>query len=182
MNVPNRPPVGVDSIPALELFRGNAGGVEVPVYFADPDDDRLGYAVATSDTAVATTRVSGDSVIVSAAAQGKATVTVTVTDPGGLSAEQRFAVTVPNRAPVVSDTIPEWDIFPGELGALDLSQHFTDLDGESLAFAAETSDSRRRYATGRLNQSIRSPPSTTARATLTRSRSRTTSATRTEIR
>ena len=142
VNVPNRPPVGMDSIPALELFRGDAGGVEVPVYFADPDDDRLGYAVATSDTAVATTRMSGDSVIVSAAAQGKATVTVTATDPGGLSAEQRFAVTVPNRAPAVSDTIPRLEVFIGDSGAVRLSGHFTDPDGDPLAFAAETSDAR----------------------------------------
>ena len=49
-----------------------------------------------------------------ALAKGEVEITVTATDDEGLSAEQRFAVTVPNRPPQVADTIAAQTLFKGE--------------------------------------------------------------------
>ena len=138
--VPNRSPRVVDSIPALELFRGRSQRVDLSEHFADPDGDALGFAAETTDSGVAGVVVSGDSLAVSARSQGTATVTVTATDPDGLSAEQDFAVTVPNRAPVPTDSIPALELFKGDRGGLDASRHFADPDEDALTYAARTSD------------------------------------------
>ena len=92
--VPNRAPVLLDSIPARFMLVGDTAELDVSPYFADPDDDVLTYAAASSDTAVVASRVSGNSVTLAAAALGSATVTVTARDPGGLEASQGFAVRV----------------------------------------------------------------------------------------
>ena len=58
----------------------------------DPDADPLGYGATTSAPQVAA--VSGSRVTVTPVSDGAATIRVTATDPGGLSAAQTFAVTV----------------------------------------------------------------------------------------
>ena len=63
-------------------------------YFRGPDGDVLGYAAVTSNPAVATVSVSGSTLTIMEVAPGTATVTIVASDPGGLSAEQRAAVTV----------------------------------------------------------------------------------------
>ncbi len=73
---------------------GESISVDVSSYFSDPDGDALTYTASSSNTGVATVGVSGSTVTVTGAAQGSATVRVTATDPGGLSATQSFAVTV----------------------------------------------------------------------------------------
>ena len=115
--------------------------VGVAPYFSDPDDDPLTFEAASSDTSVATVSVSGDTVTVLALAQGSTAVTVTATDPGGLSAEQSFTVTVPNRSPVVSDSIADQELSRGAKVTLDMAAHFDDPDGDSLTFEAASSDS-----------------------------------------
>lgn len=94
VTVPNRAPEAVDSIPALEKYRGETGALVASDYFSDPDGDALSYAVESSDTAVAAAAVSSDTVRVLAVAQGTAIVTVTASDPGGLSVGQAFPVKV----------------------------------------------------------------------------------------
>ena len=62
---------------------------------------RLAYAARSSDARVATVAVAGSTVMVAAVAAGTATLTVTATDPEGLSASLDVAVMVeePNRPP-----------------------------------------------------------------------------------
>ena len=139
VTVPNRPPVAVDSIAARIVEVDRADTVDVAPFFTDPDGDTLSYAAAVSDSAVVAALVSGSTVVVTGLAKGEAQVTVTATDDEGLSAEQRFTVTVPNRAPVATDTIPARMLFKDEADTLILARHFTDPDGDALAYAAETS-------------------------------------------
>ena len=96
VTVANRAPEPVDSMPALEVQVGETAALAVSDYFSDPDGDVLSYTAASSDRGVVTTSVSGDTLRVVAAAKGDATVTVTATDPGGLSAKQSLAVVVPD--------------------------------------------------------------------------------------
>ncbi len=140
VTVSNRAPEVSDPIPDAEVHVGETVDVDLSGHFSDPDGDDLSYAAASSDEGVATASVSVTSLTVAAVGQGAATVTVTATDPGGLSAEQSFTVTVSNRAPEVSDPIPDAEVHVGETVDVDLSGHFADPDGDDLSYAASSSD------------------------------------------
>ena len=74
--------------------------------FVDPDDDALTYTVSSSAPDVVTVLAAGTRVTLTAVDEGQATIRVTATDPGGLSAAQSFAVTVTAmRAPFTDDPI-----------------------------------------------------------------------------
>ena len=102
VTVPNRAPVVTqDAYPYLALAIGE--GAPIPVvasrYFVDPDGDALTFTVSNSDT----TAVSAEShensagelvAIMKGVAVGMSTVTVTATDPHGLSTEWTFTVLV----------------------------------------------------------------------------------------
>ena len=139
MTVPNRGPEAGDPIPDIEAFVGDEESFDASGHFSDPDGDVLAYAVATSAGGVARVSVSGGVVRVEAAGQGSATVTVTATDPGGLAATQTFEVTVPNRGPEAGDPIPDVEAFVGDEESFDASGHFSDPDGDVLAYAVATS-------------------------------------------
>ncbi|MCE2398830.1 MAG: Ig-like domain-containing protein, partial [Gemmatimonadetes bacterium] len=140
VTVPNRAPLAGDPIPEMEVFVGDAAEVDVSEHFSDPDGDALVYSASSSNGNVARVSVSGATVRVEAAAQGSATVTVTATDPEGLSAESSFEVTVPNRVPLAGDPIPEMAVFVGDAESFDASEHFSDPDGDELAYSASSSN------------------------------------------
>ena len=140
VTVPNRAPVAVDSIAARTIEVERADTLEVSPYFADPDGDTLSYAADVSDGSVVAAAVSGGTVTVTALAKGEAVVTVTATDGEGLAATQSFQVTVPNRPPLVTDTIPALMLFRAEADTLELALYFSDPDGDKLTFGAEASE------------------------------------------
>ena len=140
VTVPNRAPEAVDMLPPRTIAVGETESVVVSAYFRDPDGDALTYAVASSNPDVATVAVSGDSVTVTALAKGLATITVTATDGEGPTAEQRFEVTVPNRAPEAGDAIPAQTLFEGETESVVVSSHFRDPDGDPLTYTAVSSN------------------------------------------
>ena len=138
--VPNRAPRAVGTISALEVPAGESATVEVSGNFLEPDGESLEYAAASSDTATATVSGAGSLFTVAAWAHGTATVTVKATDSGGLTATQSFLVTVPNRMPVVVESMPAETVQVGETTTHDLASHFSDPDGDPLAYAAAVSD------------------------------------------
>ena len=142
VTVPNRPPVVTDTIPARTVFKGEADTVELAAYFSDPDDDPLTWDAEASAGSVVALDLAGSegTLVVTALSQGEAVVTVTVTDPGGLSARQSFAVTVLNRAPIVTTPIPARTIFRSQPQTLDLDAHFGDPDGDTLRYSAVSTD------------------------------------------
>ena len=74
---------------------------------------------------------------------GTATITVTAQDPAGASAQQNFPVDVEatNKPPQASGTIAADDLVEGDEPArLDVSGNFTDANGDSLTFEAQSSD------------------------------------------
>ncbi len=90
----NGAPEAVGAIPAQALTElGPASGVAMEGYFSDPDDDELTYAAVSSHAGVVTAAVSGDTVWLAPGTAGTATVTVTASDPDGLSATQALEVT-----------------------------------------------------------------------------------------
>ncbi len=141
VKVPNRPPVPVDSIAAREIMVGRADTLDLSPFFSDPDGDPLTYVAAVADSAVAAASVTGSTLTLTGLAKGETPVAVTATDDEGLSAAQRFHVTVPNRPPMATDTIAARTLFRGEADTLDLSRHFSDPDGDPLSWRVEASDS-----------------------------------------
>ena len=127
-------------MPAVELAVGDSARAQVSGFFSDPDGDPLTYTVSTSNAGVVAAAITGSTVAVVGVSTGTATVTVTATDPGGLAAQQSFAVTVPNRAPEVTDTIPELELAAGDSATFNLSEYFRDLDGDTLTYTPETSE------------------------------------------
>ena len=140
VTVPNQAPIAVDAVPAQSIFVGDTASVDVSAYFNDPDGDALSYSVANSDATVVSASVAGSVVSLTANTQGISTVTVTASDPDGLSAEQDIAVTVPNRAPTALDTIPSRTLLAGNTLEFDLARYFTDPDGDSLTFTAASAN------------------------------------------
>ena len=138
----NRAPEAVGTIPARTITAGQQATVGVSSYFSDPDEDTLSYQAATSNDAAATASVSGSDVTIDAVAEGTATITVTATDPGGLTATQSISVTVEaaNRAPEAVGTIPARTITAGQQATVDVSSYFSDPDEDTLSYEAETSE------------------------------------------
>ena len=124
------PTVGV--IAASEVAAGEAVTVDLSSFFGDPDGDELVYEAASSDAAVAVVSVSGSEVSIEGASEGAATVTVTARDPGGLSVEQSFNVTV--RRYVVSLEVA--DIEPltavGETTQLSVRADYSDGSNQAV--------------------------------------------------
>ncbi len=141
---PNRPPESTDVIPDQTLEPGDDYWFLAFGYFDDPDGDRLTYSAETSDASVATITVSGSRVTIEAVAEGTATVTVSASDPDGLTAEQQVGVTVQtetgNQAPTPAGTIGGQTIHAGNAVTVDVSSSFTDPDDDQLNYAATTSN------------------------------------------
>ena len=137
---PNRRPVASGAIPTLTVGVGDTASFDASSFFTDPDGDALTYTATSPHPQTASVRASGATVSVTASAKGGVTMLVTATDPGGLSAQQGFAVIVPNRAPAVMDTVPAQTVFVGDTAQVDLEDFFHDPDGDVLAYSATTAD------------------------------------------
>lgn len=138
----NSPPTITGTVEDQTLNVGDTFTADVAALFTDPDGDALTFAATSSDEAVATASLSADTLTVMALAEGSATVAVTATDTGDLSAEVAFTVTVeqPNRAPEAADTIPSQTLNVGDTVRLVVSMYFTDPDGDELSYEAVSSD------------------------------------------
>ncbi|WP_419938345.1 Ig-like domain-containing protein [Candidatus Palauibacter sp.] len=103
----NRAPVAGEAIPDRTVVEGQTVTIDLSASFSDPDGDALTYVATTSNPAVATVGLSGTELTVTGGAAGAATVTVRVSDPGGLSAAQSFAVEVAEPAPTTVTVTPD---------------------------------------------------------------------------
>ena len=148
----NMPPEAVGQIAPLMLVEGGPTvEVDVSGAFRDPDGDELVYAAESSDDQVATASVAGTMVTIIPVSAGNSDVTVTATDPDGLSATQTIAVTVEvpeNMSPeAVGQIAPLMLVEGGPPVEVDVSGAFRDPDGDELKYAAESSDGQVATAT-----------------------------------
>ena len=139
--VPNRPPLAEGSVPEHTIEVADSAMVDVSPFFSDPDGDALSYAALASDTLVAAAKVVGSTITVTALAKGRAIVNVTATDTEGLTATQSFDVMVPNRPPLVTESIPAQVLDVGRAEDFDMAPLFSDPDGDALAYTAVSADS-----------------------------------------
>ena len=114
-------------------------------FFSDPDGDTLTYTARTTNVFFAAVRVTGNQLNVTSGLDGVATITVTATDPGGLTASQSFRLTTTfrppsNRAPVVRRGIQDVaSMTTGQGRSADVSNNFSDPDGDTLTYSARSS-------------------------------------------
>ncbi len=106
----NRSPVPAAALPNRALAPDDTVNVDVSRAFVDPDDDALTYSASSSAPQVVTAGVTGVAVRLTAVREGVATIRVTATDPGGLSAMQSFTATVEVS---VSEPFTDHPIRPG---------------------------------------------------------------------
>ncbi len=141
--LPNRVPEAVEMLAPQRLPAGEAETLDVSPYFRDPDGDSLTFTAATTNSDIARVSASGAVVTITGVSTGAVTLTVTARDPGGLSAAQSTSVVVgpPNNSPQTVDEIPTQSLLAGETVRLDVSAYFRDPDGDSLAYAAASTDS-----------------------------------------
>ncbi len=132
---PNLPPA-VDPIAPQQLNTGESGSV--PFNASDLDGDSL-TAVAQSDNPDVVQASIGEGNVVNLAAgqPGTATVTVTVSDPGGLTASTPFQVTVmqPNLPPAIDGIAPQV-IQVGD--QLDVPYNASDPNSDPLTAVAQS--------------------------------------------
>lgn len=138
--VPNRAPRAVNPIAARTLAAGDTATVDLAAHFADPDGETLVFDAVSSASGVVSARASGSELTAAAHLRGSATVEITATDPGGLSASQSFRVTVPNRGPVAGKAIPSLTLLAGERETVDASPFFADPDGDALSFEGSAAE------------------------------------------
>ena len=86
----NRPPAAVGTLPDLRLAELNDTlEVDASQAFVDPDGDTLTYTVSSSAPHVVTVSAADARLTLTAVSIGAATIRVTATDPGGLTARGR---------------------------------------------------------------------------------------------
>ncbi len=96
--VPNRPPARIGMIPRRKVGVGRSVDIDASQYFTEPDGQTLTYTAISEDIGVATVSIASDVLTVNAVAAGPSGITVTASDPGGLSVDQGFQVEVLNQA------------------------------------------------------------------------------------
>lgn len=140
---PNRAPVpAVPVAPAQTAIVGDILNVDVSPFFTDPDGDALIYSAESGNTSIATVSVTGSVVSAAAVGAGSTTLTVTATDPDGLSGTLSVPVTVePNLPPeTTQDSLPSLSIQERNSETVNVARYFTDPNGQALTYEAESSD------------------------------------------
>lgn len=140
VTVPNRAPTALDTIPSRTLLAGNTLEFDLARYFTDPDGDALTFTAASANTGVASVESDGSTLTITGRAPGSTRVTVTVADPAGMAIQQFFAVTVPNREPLAVGAIPGQSVVSGQTATIDASPFFSEPDGQTLSYAAASSN------------------------------------------
>ena len=137
----NRAPVTVGTISNQTVNAGASINVSLGGYFSDPDSDSLTYTAESFYTSRATVSVLGATLTINGVDAGVARIEVTATDPGGLTANQQFTVTVNaqgNQAPTTAGTIPNQTVNVGASVNVSLGGYFSDPDSDSLTYTAES--------------------------------------------
>ncbi len=137
--VPNRPPRPRGTMPSVTVGVGRTATIDASQYFTEPDGEVLTYLATPSDAAVARVSTEGSMIRVAAQTKGSSSVTVTASDPGGLSATQSFRFTAPNRPPAPVGTIGARKIESGQSATLDVAASFSDPDDDPLTYTAVSS-------------------------------------------
>ena len=134
----NRPPEAVGQIPDQTLqYNDEPLGLDVTMYFTDPDGDELSYVGQGTDASVAEVRVHSTGLVrIDPISHGEIEVTVTARDPLGASVSQSFMVTVQGNLPpeavgVIDDQVL---LEGGNAVTINVTEYFSDPNGDELTY------------------------------------------------
>lgn len=133
---PPEPPFLCAPAPRLTVYAGEWASGDV--CFEDPEGAELKISMSLSNhLPLAQVQLVGRrEVRVLGSSPGATTLTITATDPDSLKAVADVHVVVPNRAP--AGTLDDVDV-PARFGVrIDLSEHFSDPDGQPLGYSASS--------------------------------------------
>jgi len=143
------------------LDEGQAWTFTLTNHFSDSDSDTLTFSASSNAMSYVTARVSGSQLTVTGVrgfTSDAATITVTARDPGGLSAQLVFAVTVSgsgtgieNRRPIIRTPIADANISEGQSLVYSLPNYFSDPDGDTLSYSVQSNSTS--YVTARVSGS-----------------------------
>jgi len=162
----NQPPVVQSSISDMMVYLGDGmQEIDLGAVFTDADEDELSYEITEIDSNIATADIQGSKLKIMSTAIGQTTVTVKAADGKGGSVSASFIyvvkpVLIPppfpplppfppiiipqppiNHAPEVVKTLPTVGVELGTVSkAVDLTNVFTDMDGDILTYTAQSSD------------------------------------------
>ena len=163
VTVVNSAPKTVGTIATQSTIHARPVTIDASSYFTDPEGGTLTYTVGVSGNFGATgqTSVSGSSVTITGnlypqnlypnLTSGYFTVTITATDPHGLTATQSFRFEASrNSAPTTVGTISGQSLHGvGTTTTIDASSYFSDANGDTLTYTVTSSDTTK--ATVRLS-------------------------------
>lgn len=93
--VPNRPPYAQGELSDIRMLVDGTKELPIDLNFADPDGEPLTFTATSGDPSVASASIQdSDTLVVAGLAPGATTVTLTATDPGGLTGERTIDVAV----------------------------------------------------------------------------------------
>ena len=126
----NRAPVAVGTVPAQMMKQFAAVTMDMFWFFSDADGDDLTYATESSNADAVTVSLSGSRLTVTGVAEGMATLTVTASDPDGLTATQSVEVTVEHGGGFRDDfdtaaSLDDWEYFRSSAEVVDGVVHVT---------------------------------------------------------
>ena len=141
----------------------------VPNYFSDDDGDTLTYSVSSSDTSQMTVGLSQNqqTLSISGSDHANVTVTLTATDPMGLTASYVFNAIV-GSPPTTVGTMPGkttrvgWGNF-----SVNASSYFSEPDGDTLSYSASSSNTNIARIESVSGSTVIVTPSGTGNATIT---------------
>ena len=146
----NRPPMVAMSLSGISVEEGGSQDVDVSEAFTDADGDELTLTASSSDADLVSVGEIGDDgmltvtagMLADGADSGSADVTVTADDGSDGTVSDTFTVIVlrGNEPPVVANALSGVTIVEGHTSDVDVSDVFSDPDGDDLTLSAMTSD------------------------------------------
>lgn len=152
VTVENIAPVVVMEIGDQSTYRTGTYSVDLNTVFKDDDGDPLSFVSNSSNTGIATTNTVGSTLTVTGTGVGSSEISISASDEFGGSAATEFMIVVENRAPEAVGTIPTQTTNRNVSVTVDLSPFFSDVDGDSLTYSAQASDTG--IATVAINQNM----------------------------
>ncbi|MEK0317197.1 Ig-like domain-containing protein [Cohnella sp. 56] len=141
VEVPNQKPSEIAPQTDLTMTKGDEQIVDPAAVFADPEGQPLTYTVAVSDPAIASATIEAGQVKIIALAPGDIKVELTAKDSLGAENTSKFNVKVVNRKPVASSQPQDMTLHLGDGDQeLDPADYFSDPDGQSLVYTAQSSN------------------------------------------
>jgi subtilisin family serine protease len=138
----NTPPVANKKITDRRMIVASSFAVKLDSIFSDGDGQALSYSAVTSNGSLASAMLSGNLLTINAVSPGEVVIAVSAKDTFNASVTTSFKVTVfANTPPSVLRPITDRQLKVGKILEIKLDSVFFDLDGPTLTYLANSTNS-----------------------------------------